>query len=183
MTGHAAGSGVSSPRRDVWTTELDAEGLLRVLTERGVDFVVIGGIAAVLHGSPRITQDLDICFDTSPGNLEALAGALQAVGAGLRGVDEEVPFRPDPSTLRRVVVLTLKTRLGDLDVLASPAGSPPYPELRARADRFDVGGFHIAVASIEDLIAMKHAAGRQKDHADVAELEVIRERRKRQSPA
>jgi hypothetical protein len=157
--------------------DFDAGALLRTLTERGVDFVVIGGIAAVLHGSARVTQDLDVCFATDRGNLDALANALLALDASLAGAPDDVPFTPDAATLRRVMVLTLETIHGRLDVLAAPTGAPPYAELRARADRYDVGGFHVLVAAIEDLIAMKRAGGRPKDVADVAELEAIRDRR------
>lgn len=162
--------------------EFDALGGLRLLTQRGVDFVVIGGIAAVLHGSPRVTQDLDITVATNAGNLEALGGVLAELDARLAGVADEVPFTADAATLARMMVLTLDTTVGRLDVLAAPAGAPPYPEMRANADRFDIGGFHVAVASIEDLMSMKRAAGRPKDLADIAELEVIRERRDRPQP-
>jgi hypothetical protein len=153
--------------------ELNAEEILRRLTVRGVDFVVIGGIAAVLHGSAGMTYDLDICFATDDGNLKALGDVLVALGARLKGVAEHVPVVPDARTLRRVEVLTLVTDLGELDVLARPAGSPGYEALRRNADRFDLGEFSVLVASIDDLIAMKAAAGRKKDLAAIEELEAI----------
>jgi hypothetical protein len=153
--------------------ELDPEPILRALVQRGVDFVVIGGIAAVLHGSARLTFDLDLCFAPDGANLSALGDVLVALGARLRGVDEAVPFVPDAATLRRVEVLTLATVAGDVDVLARPAGAPSYEALRRRADRYEIGDFSVLVASVEDLIAMKRAAGRPKDLADVAELEAI----------
>ena len=143
----------------------------------GWSFVVIGGIAAVLHGSPRVTQDLDICFATDAGNLDALGAALVALDSRLAGVDEEVPFVPDARTLSRIMTLTLETSKGRLDALAAPTGAPPYGELRARAERFDIGGVFVLVASLQDLIAMKRASARPKDLADVAELSAIRERR------
>jgi predicted nucleotidyltransferase len=145
-----------------------------VLTERGVDFVVIGGIAAVLWGSPRNTFDLDIAFALDDGNLEALGGVLLELGAKPRGVDDDVPFVPDARTLRRVELLTLNTAAGDLDLLARAPGAPKYESLRRRASRVDIGGFHVLISSIEDLIAMKRAAGRDKDWGDVAELQTIR---------
>jgi predicted nucleotidyltransferase len=155
--------------------ELRTDEILRRLTTRGVDYVVIGGIAAVLHGSVRNTSDLDICFATDEGNLDSLGEVLIELGARLKGVDDAVPFVPDARTLHAIEVLTMTTRLGDLDVLASPAGSPGYEALRRNADRFDLGGFAVLVASIDDLIAMKLAAGRQKDLATVEELEAIKE--------
>jgi hypothetical protein len=159
----------------VWA-ELDALGLLRELTSRGVDFVVIGGIAAVLHGSARVTQDLDVQYATDPANLDALGGALVALEARLADVGDDLPFVADGRTLRRVSMLTLETCRGRLDVLSAPPGAPPYDELRARAERYDVGGFFVLVASLDDLVRMKRAGRRPKDLADVAELETIRER-------
>jgi hypothetical protein len=153
--------------------ELDPEPILRALVARGVDFVVIGGIAAVLHGSARLTYDLDLCFAPDTANLAALGDVLVALDARLRGVDEPVPFVPDAAALRRIEVLTLATRLGDVDVLVRPAGAPSSEGLRRRADRYDVGDFWVLVASVQDLIAMKRAAGQPKDLADVAELEAI----------
>jgi hypothetical protein len=162
---------------------LSVEAILRRLVERGVDFVVIGGIAAVLHGSARNTFDLDICFATDAANLSALGDVLTALGARLKGVDEEVPFVPDARALRQVELLTLVTTLGELDVLSRPPGAPTYQELRGNADRYDVGGFNVLVASIDDLIAMKQAAARAKDLLDIEELEAIKRLRRRQSRA
>ncbi len=158
---------------------LSADEILRRLVERGVDFVVIGGIAGVLHGSARNTFDLDICFATDEANLTALGDVLVALGARLKGVDEDVPFVPDARTLRQVELLTLVTTFGELDVLARPPGAPSYADLRRNADRYDLGGFNVSVASIEDLIAMKQAAGRAKDLLDVEELEAIQRLRHR----
>ena len=155
--------------------ELDAEEILRRLTARGVDFVVIGGIAAVLWGSARMTFDLDICFATDEANLQALGKVLVDLGAQLKGVDEELPLVPDATTLRRVEMLTLKTTAGELDLLARPAGAPAYDVLRKRAARVDLGDFNILISSLDDLITMKRAAGRTKDLADVEELEAIRD--------
>jgi hypothetical protein len=158
---------------------LRADEILQRLTARGVDFVVIGGIAAVLHGSAQATFDLDICFATDEGNLEALGEVLGGLGARLKGVGDEVAFVPDGRTLRGVDVLTMVTDAGELDVLARPAGGPGYEALRRNADRFDLGGFSVLVASIDDLVAMKLAAGRSKDLAAVEELEAIKRLRAR----
>ena len=160
-------------------TELRADELLQRLVARGVDFVVIGGIAAILHGSSRATFDLDICFATDEPNLRSLGEVLVGLDARLKGVDDAVPFVPDAETLRRVEVLTLETAAGELDVLARPSRAPRYDVLRRRADRYDLGGFSVLVASLDDLIAMKQAANRRKDQADVEELEAIRRLRRR----
>jgi hypothetical protein len=147
--------------------------LLQLLTAKGVDFVLIGGYAAVLHGSPRVTQDLDVCYATEPANLQILGSVLVDLRARLHGVEDEVPFVPDERALAAVELLTVDTDLGKLDLMAHPAGAPSYARLRAGAAIYDVGGFVVRVASIPDLIAMKSAAGRPKDLADVAELETI----------
>jgi predicted nucleotidyltransferase len=161
---------------------LSADEILRRLVERGVDFVVIGGIAAVLHGSARNTFDLDICFAPDDVNLVALGDVLTALGARLKGVEEHAPFVPDARTLGQIELLTLVTALGELDVLARPPGAPTYAELRRNADRHDLGGFNVSVASIDDLIAMKQAAGRPKDLLDIEELDAIKRLRHRSVP-
>lgn len=147
--------------------------MLRALTARGVDFVVIGGLAAVLHGSPRNTQDMDICFATDRVNLDALGDVLVGLGARLAGVKDDVPFVPGAGTLKNAEVLTLETDAGKLDVMARPAGFPGYDELRAAAERIEVEGMPFLIAGIPDLLAMKSAVGRPKDLADIAELTAI----------
>jgi predicted nucleotidyltransferase len=147
--------------------------IIQLLTARGVDFVVIGGYAAVLHGSPRITRDLDICCATDAANLSVLGRALTDMNAQPAGVDEEVPFVADERTLARIEVLTLVTDLGKLDVMTRPKDAPPYVRMRDRAERYDLDGVLVRVAAIPDLLAMKRAAGRKKDLADVEELEAI----------
>jgi hypothetical protein len=136
--------------------------------------VVVGGIAAVLHGSPRNTFDLDIVFATDTGNLAALGDVLVSLRATLAGIEEDAPFVPDGRTLAKMDVLTLMTDAGKLAVLRAPSGAPPYHELRRNAARWDVGGIYVLVAGIDDLLAMKQAAGRPKDLADIAELQAIK---------
>ncbi len=158
---------------------LDAEDILRRLTEAGVDFVVIGGIAMILHGSARLTRDVDIVFAGDEGNLAALGEVLVGLGATPRGVDEEVPFVADERTLRNVELLTLSTTSGWLDVHRRVPGGPDYGSLRRRAERQDVGGFTVLVASLDDLAEMKRVADRPRDRADLDEIEVIQRLRRR----
>lgn len=153
---------------------LDARELLTRLTTAGVDFVIIGGIAVVLLGSARATRDLDIVFAPDRANLELLGKVLMDLEASLRGVEEDLPFVPDARTLDRVALLTLSTSAGWLDVHRRPDGSPPYERLRRDAERVNLGEMVVLVASIDDMIAMKRAAGRLQDQADIAELEAIR---------
>jgi hypothetical protein len=148
--------------------------LLKALTVHDVDFVVIGGIAMVLYGSARITQDLDIAYAATPANLKALGEALIELGATVRGVDEQLPFVPDDRTLRRTEILCLSTPEGPIDLLLSPPGAPAYETLKKRAERADLNGTTVLVASLDDLEAMKRTANRSKDLLDLEEIEVIR---------
>jgi predicted nucleotidyltransferase len=154
--------------------EFRPSALLRRLVAHGVDFVVVGGIAMVAHGSSRNTNDLDICYATDPANLEALAGAMTELGATLRGVGEAVPFTPDAQALRKTSILTLSSSDGDIDLLVGPAGSPSYELLRARAERVTVDGIAVLIASLDDLEAMKRVSHRPKDAIDLEEIEAIR---------
>ncbi len=153
--------------------------LLGVLVAHGVDFVIVGGLAAVLHGSSRITQDLDVTYSTEPANLEVLGQALLELEAKLYGITEDVPFVADARTLAQTEILTLDTKLGKLDLLRSPAGAPPYGELRRRAQLITTDDLAVRIADADDLIAMKRTAGRAKDLADVEELEAIADVRRK----
>ena len=153
---------------------LEAEEILRRLTAGGVDFVVIGGIALVLLGSPRMTRDLDIVFAPDDANLEALGRVLVDLDARLRGPDGDLPFVADGATLRSVQLLTLETSEGWFDVHRSVDGAPPYRRLRANAERFELRDFSVLVASPDDMIAMKQAAGRPQDLIDVETLAAIK---------
>jgi hypothetical protein len=159
--------------------EFRVDRLLGTLTAHGVDFVVVGGIAATLLGSARDTFDVDIRPATDAANLTSLAKALTELNARLRGVEESLPFVADAQTFRKVDLLTLETDAGPLDVLFRPGGSPPYAQLRRRAERKDLGSFAVLVASPDDLIAMKAGAGRPKDLVVVEELEAIKRLRQR----
>jgi hypothetical protein len=152
--------------------------LLQRLVALNVDFVVVGGIAAIGHGSPTYTRDLDITYAPDDINLQRLGEVLVGLGARLRGVADDVPFIPDGRTLRRTRVLTLDTPAGPIDLLAAPDGAPIYEQLRDRATPATVSGVDVLIASIDDLIAMKRAAGRPKDLVAVEELEAIKRLRR-----
>lgn len=146
------------------------------LAAREVRFVVIGGIAARLHGSNIVTSDLDICYARDDANLERLAGVLAELGAKLRGAPEDVRFLLDSKTLRMSDHFTFETLLGSLDILGIPAGiRGGYEELERGAVEIDLDGVSVKVASIDDLIRMKRAAGRPRDLAMVEELGALRD--------
>lgn len=147
----------------------DPGELLGVLARTGVRFVLIGGWAAVLQGSPTTTVDVDICYERTPANLERLATALAVLDVRLRGFPPDLPFAIDARALRSGAMFTLTTRVGDLDLLGAPAGVQGYEDLARSAVALDLDGATILVASVEDLIRMKRAAGRPKD---LVELEI-----------
>jgi hypothetical protein len=159
---------VSVPRFD----PLEA---FRTMHRYEVRFVVIGGVAARLQGSPMVTNDTDICYERSPENLERLADALRELGAKLRGVDEEVPFLLDAQTLAAGDHFTFTSSAGALDCLGTPSGVDGFDALARDAVSVDLGEITVAVASVDDLIRMKRAAGRPKDLIEVEVLSALRD--------
>lgn len=151
---------------------------LILLAQFNVELVIIGGVAAVLHGSARATQDLDICYARNEANLKRLAEALQSVQARLRGVPADLPFRLDWQTLRNGLNFTFETDNGPLDVLGEVAGVGNYQQARENAIIYDLFGYQFAILSLEKLIASKRAAGRTKDLLILPELEAILEYQK-----
>ena len=156
-------------------TSFDPLRLLETLDRHGVRFVVVGGIAGRLLGSPSVTRDLDICYARDRSNLAALADALAEVHAQLRGVEPGLPSRLDAPTLRAGDSFTFTTDAGDLDILGTPAGTDGYADLARTAIRTDLGGLDVLVASVEDLIRMKREAGRPKDLIEVEVLGALRD--------
>lgn len=143
---------------------------LRVLDEYGVRYVVIGGVAGAVHGSPSITQDLDICYDRRPDNLERLAEALRSINSRLRGAPPDVPFILDARTLERGDFFTFSTDVGPLDLVGTPGSSGGYEALARNAETINLDDLIVRVASLPDLMAMKRAAGRPQD---LWELEIL----------
>ncbi len=148
---------------------------LRALAKAKVRFVLIGGVAARLHGSPSLTRDVDVCYARDVDNVDRLAQVLARLHARLRGVDDPVPFLLDSRTLLAGANFTFATDVGDLDVLAVPAGVGGYDELAANAERMDLEGLTVLVASLDDLMRMKRASGRAKDRAEVEILAALRD--------
>ena len=161
-------------RRPAEWPDLDVEEILRRLVAAGVDFVVVGGVAMILLGSSRLTRDLDIMFAPDTVNLESLGEVLVGLEARLREVPDDVPFVADERTLANVELLTLDTSAGWLDVHRHLDGAPAYETLRRRAERQNLGDFSVLVASPDDMLAMKQAAGRAVDLADIEELTAIK---------
>lgn len=157
------------------TDTFDPVDLLRALHDRHVDFIVIGGVAARAHGSPSVTVDLDICYERSRANLEALADVLSALHARLRGADADLPFRANWRALEMGDHFTFTTDAGDLDCLATLTGTGGYADLLRHAVELEIGGLPIKFAELDDLIRMKRADGHPKDRVELEILGALRD--------
>jgi hypothetical protein len=145
---------------------LQAEEIFACLDRHGVRYVLIGGLAAVLHGSPLATSDADICPARETDNLRRLAKALEELDARIRTPDAAngVSFPRDAVFLANVQVLNLMTCFGDLDLSFRPSGTEGFEGLLPDAREMTVAGHRVAVASLMDIIRSKEAANRPKDH-------------------
>jgi hypothetical protein len=142
--------------------------ILRTLARHHVRFILIGGLAAVLHGSPLNTSDADICPDRERANLEALAAALHEMNARIRSTAEPdgLSFACDAEFLERMKMVNLQTDFGWFDISFEPAGfEGGYAALLPHAVVYDIEGISVHVASLHDVIRSKEAANRDKDRA------------------
>lgn len=157
--------------------EFRPERLLEVLTRHGVRYVLIGGFAGVIHGSPYVTTDLDVVPDDAPGNRERLSRALSELHARIwtEGEPEGVPFDHDASTLAGSRIWNLVTDFGRLDIAFEPSGTSGYADVARDAVRLTVLGVELDVASLADVIRSKEAAGREKDRLVLPVLRRIHE--------
>lgn len=159
------------------------DDILRVLHQHRVRFVLIGGLAATLHGAAHPTFDVDITPDDSRVNLKRLSEALRALDARIRveGIPNGVPFDHDAASLARMNLLNLVTRAGDLDIAMHPAGGATFAKWNADATDLVVLGVPVRVASLDEIIRSKEAAGRDKDLVTLPLLRVLRDRLRRNS--
>ncbi|MBW3641057.1 MAG: hypothetical protein KY451_14700 [Actinobacteria bacterium] len=150
------------------------ERILGVLTEHEVQFVLIGGMGAVAHGSPLPTRDVDVTPEASRANLDRLAAALRALDARIRDSDipEGLAFSCDGTSLAAAIFWNLTTRFGDLDISFTPAGTTGYAGLVVDAEPLTFRGVDVQLASLEAIVRSKAAANRPKD---LRALPVLRE--------
>jgi len=130
-----------------------------------------------MRGSPSITNDVDICYARDDDNLERLAAALRELRARLRGAPDDLPFMLDAATLKAGDHFTFETSAGALDILGTPAGVGGYEKIEVNAEQMHIRGMPLFVASLDDLIRMKLAAGRDKDMIEVEILQALRDER------
>lgn len=157
----------------------DLRALLTPLIRHGVDFVLIGGMAGISHGSNFPSYDLDVVYARDRDNIARLVDALGEIGVALRGAPADLPFQLDARTIENGSNFTFITPHGDLDILGRADGMPSYDELKAEAPVREVLGLQVRVASIDHLIAMKRAANRPKDRIMVEEYIVIADEQRR----
>ena len=156
---------------------LQPECIFAALAKAKVDYVLIGGLAAVLHGSTAMTNDADIVPDPDGANLVRLAKALTDLGARLRSASdpEGIAFEPHPELLASMAILNMTTRCGDLDLTFVPSGTKGYDDLAASAVTFTVDRRKVQVAALEDIIRSKESANRPKDRAVLPILYALEE--------
>lgn len=165
---------------------LDTERIMRVFAIHGVNYVLIGGIAALVHGASRVTVDADIVPEATPENLGRLLDALTELGAAVYVSEERLAMEAGPpweiEVLRKGAPGLLEaeawhftTPAGRIDIVLDAAGVGDYEAHRTRADEYDVFGVRVTVAGLDDLIASKAALGREKDAPVLAELREFRD--------
>jgi len=157
------------------------EQILAALVAGNVRFVVVGGVAGTVHGSARLTIDIDICYDTAPDSVARLVGILHGWHAYLRGVERGLPFVLDARALRITPVMTLTTDMGDIDILDIIAGVGAYPDAVAASEVVTIGAIEFRVLTLPALVASKRAAGRPRDTEHLIELEALLAMRRTQA--
>ncbi len=158
---------------------LEPGPMLDALDRNRADFVIIGGVAGLAHGSAYPTYDLDIAYARDPLNLERMAAALRDIGVTLRGAPEDLPFQVDAKTLEAGMNFTFVTEFGAFDILGHVEGVRSYEDLREKSETQEVGGLPVRVASLNHLIGMKRRADRTKDQLMVEEY-IVMERLRRE---
>ena len=155
----------------------DYQTLIGTLVNGEVEFVIVGGLAATVHGSARLTQDIDVVYARSDANLERLAPSLAPLTPYLRGAPADLPFEWSVQTLRHGLNFTLTTAAGDIDLLGEITGGGGYESLLPHTLEIELFGHRCRCLDLEWLILTKRAAGRPRDLETVAELEVLLEER------
>ena len=159
----------------------DFRRLLGILAQHGVEAILVGGMAATAHGASRLTQDIDLVYRRSLENLRRLVAALAAHAPYIRGAPPGLPFVWDERTLSNGLNFTLKTDIGDIDLLGEITGGGGYEQLLPHSIALELFGARHLCLDLETLIAVKRAAGRPKDFEAIAELEAILEEHRRRS--
>lgn len=156
------------------------EEILDVLRKHQVAVVVIGGQAANLHGSPKPTFDVDLCYSRTKDNIARLAGALRDLNPSLRGAPAGLPYVLDARSITAGLNFTLVTDLGDLDLLGEVEPLGGYDKVKQHAEAYTLGEYQVDVISLDDLIAIKQHINRPKDRDSLYQLLAIKKIRNEQ---
>lgn len=158
--------------------ELAPREIFAILDRHGVRFVLVGGLAAILHGASHVTTDLDIVPEDDRSNLDRLSGALKELRARIRvaGEPKGIPFDHSAESLARARVWNLVTDRGNLDLIFVPSGTRGYDDLIRDAQPMSIRGIDVPVASLADVIRSKEAAGRERDRLVLPSLRRLLER-------
>ncbi|HVW10179.1 MAG TPA: hypothetical protein VHC90_16445 [Bryobacteraceae bacterium] len=153
----------------------EVEALIQALNQHQVEYIVVGGVAALAHGSVRLTQDLDLVYRRSPENMDRIVAALHDLKPYLRGAPPGLPFVWDKATLAHGLNFTLETNLGWIDLLGEIPGGGQYEDLVSGSVELQMFSGVSKCLNLDQLIRAKRAAGRPKDLEALAELEALRE--------
>lgn len=156
---------------------IDYGELVVTLVGQRVKFIIVGGVAAIVHGSPHLTFDLDAVYARDHENIERLVRAVAPLNPYLRDAPPGLPFVFDAATIKNGLNFTLTTKLGDLDLLGEVIGGKTYEDLLPHTEELEVFGIKCRCVGLEKLIHLKRAAGRPKDFQILAELEAILQNR------
>jgi len=156
----------------------DFSRLLDRLASSGLDFVIVGGYAAVTYGSSMVTRDLDICTDLSNETIEKLRRILADWNPRHRMTPDKLPFLEFPLS-GPVHNLYLQTDVGVIDILSSILGVGDFPRLRQSAEDIQIGDHVFHIIALDDLISSKEALGREKDLLAAKELRAIAVKQKK----
>lgn len=151
----------------------DFSRLLAKLVDSGFEFVIVGGYAAVAHGSARVTRDIDVCAVLTAENVETLRKALAEWNPRHRMTPQKLSFLKVPPPGTPLNNLYLETDVGIIDVLSSVLGVGEFARLRSQAERLEIDGRTHWLISLEDLITAKEAMGREHDLLTARELRAI----------
>ena len=160
----------------------DFKTIIRILSEAGIDYVIVGGLAATIHGSARLTQDVDLVYARTDENIKRLVTALRPHAPYLRGAPPGLPFEWNEATVKGGLNFTLTSDIGDIDLLGEIVGGGDYRALLPHTLTVELFGYRCRCLDLPGLIRAKRAAGRPRDLDALAELEALLEEPEHQPP-
>lgn len=155
----------------------DLGNLLEFLIKSPLDFVVVGGFAAVIHGCNQSTRDVDVCLALSPEQIQVLRQVLAPIHPKLRTKSDKPSFLTSPEDITEIKTLHLDTDLGVLDIISQVEGVGDFYDVLRHAEEIELYGGPCFLIAIDDLIKSKKTLGRHRDLAVVEELEEIKKQK------